>query len=65
VRRVFLQLAGVGVGTTVGGLLVGTAEALYFRVDPLWAALFYGTLWAVIGIGGARARRRRYRSVGV
>ncbi len=48
-RRTFLKLAGLGFGATLGGLLVGLLEALYFGVSPLYAALLYGSLWAIAG----------------
>jgi arylsulfatase A-like enzyme len=52
-RRAFLNLAGFGSGATLGGLFVGGAEAFYFQVEPLWAILFYGTLWGLVGVGVA------------
>ncbi len=43
-------------GCTLGGLSVGLAEAAYRGVPLLWAALLYGSLWALVGLGATCAQ---------
>lgn len=43
------RVGGFAAGTTLGGLVVGLAEAAYRQVDYVYAALLYGALWAIAG----------------
>ena len=43
------RVGGLAAGTTLGGLVVGAAEAAYRDVELVYAALLYGALWAIAG----------------
>src|SRR5262245_11711983 len=51
--RISATYAGIALGTTLGGVTVGTLEAVYRQGPIFYAMLMYGALWALIGVATA------------
>ncbi len=52
-KRLVEQAGALVAGLTLGGLIAGTAEALYRGVEAWYAAALYGALWGAVGLGTA------------
>ncbi|MBI5511099.1 MAG: sulfatase [Deltaproteobacteria bacterium] len=46
-RPILASFGGLVAGATLGGLVVGAAEGMFRNAGALYAALLYGTLWAI------------------
>ncbi len=51
--RTLAKNAGIVAGATLGGLFVGAIEGAYRDAPVVYAALLYGALWSLVGLGVA------------